>query len=163
MKKPTQRLTRIVISDPVHFFAFGFGVGLIKFAPGTFGSILGVILFWLTIDFGIYIQLGITVIASLAGVWICGESARRIGLHDHKGIVWDEIVGMYLTLLAATFSIFGWVVAFICFRLIDILKPWPINLIDKKIKGGIGIMLDDLVAALYSIIMLISIKVIFNV
>ena len=101
MTTPPDNLARTVMRDPVHFLAFGFGTGLAPFAPGTFGSLPGVFLFWLTLDFGLYVQLGIAVAIALAGIWICGESARRIGVHDHGGIVWDEIVGMYVTLLAA--------------------------------------------------------------
>jgi phosphatidylglycerophosphatase A len=106
-------------------------------------------------DFGLYVQLGVALSATLAGVWICGESARRIGVHDHGGIVWDEIVGMYLTLMVAPFSVTGWILAFVLFRVIDIVKPWPIRGLDHRIGGGVGIMLDDLVAALYAAILLV--------
>lgn len=101
MSKPVDNLARNVLTDPVNFLAFGFGTGLAPFAPGTVGSLLGVALAWLTIDLNLEIQLGIAVILSLAGIWICGESARRIGVHDHGGIVWDEICGCYVTLLVA--------------------------------------------------------------
>ena len=142
------------MTDPVHILAFGFGTGLAPFAPGTFGSLPGILLFWLTLDFGLYVQLGIAAAMTLAGIWICGESARRIGVHDHGGIVWDEIVGMYLTLLVAPFSVFGWILAFALFRVMDIVKPWPIRDLDHRIGGGVGIMLDDLAAALYAAILL---------
>ena len=155
MSKPPDNLARTVMTDPVHILAFGFGAGLAPFAPGTFGSLPGVLLFWLTMDFGLYVQLGVALSATLAGVWICGESARRIGVHDHGGIVWDEIVGMYLTLMVATFSVTGWILAFVLFRVMDIVKPWPIRGLDHRIGGGIGIMLDDLVAALYAAILLV--------
>ena len=155
MSKPPDNLARTVMTDPVHILAFGFGAGLAPFAPGTFGSLPGVLLFWFTMDFGLYVQLGVALSATLAGVWICGESARRIGVHDHGGIVWDEIVGMYLTLMVAPFSVTGWILAFVLFRVIDIVKPWPIRGLDHRIGGGIGIMLDDLVAALYAAILLV--------
>jgi phosphatidylglycerophosphatase A len=155
MSKPPDNLARTVMTDPVHILAFGFGAGLAPFAPGTFGSLPGVLLFWFTMDFGLYVQLGVALSATLAGVWICGESARRIGVHDHGGIVWDEIVGMYLTLMVATFSVTGWILAFVLFRVMDIVKPWPIRGLDHRIGGGIGIMLDDLVAALYAAILLV--------
>lgn len=155
MSKPPDNLARTVMTDPVHILAFGFGAGLAPFAPGTFGSLPGVLLFWFTMDFGLYVQLGVALSATLAGVWICGESARRIGVHDHGGIVWDEIVGMYLTLMVATFSVTGWILAFVLFRVIDIVKPWPIRGLDHRIGGGVGIMLDDLVAALYAAILLV--------
>ena len=155
MSKPSDNLPRTVMTDPVHILAFGFGAGLAPFAPGTFGSLPGVLLFWLTMDFGLYIQLGVALSATFAGVWICGESARRIGVHDHGGIVWDEIVGMYLTLIVAPFSVTGWILAFVLFRVMDIVKPWPIRSLDHRIGGGVGIMLDDLVAALYAAVLLV--------
>jgi len=142
------------MTDPVHFLAFGFGTGLAPVAPGTFGSLPGILLFWLTMDYGLYVQLAVALSITLAGIWICGESARRIGVHDHGGIVWDEIVGMYVTLLAAPVSLVGWVLAFIIFRIMDIVKPWPIRDLDHRLGGGVGIMLDDLAAALYAAILL---------
>jgi len=154
MNKGPEDLTRTVLTDPVNFLAFGFGTGLAPFAPGTVGSIPGLLLFWLTLDFGLYVQLGIAAAMTLIGVWICGESARRIGVHDHGGIVWDEIVGMYVTLLAAPVTVTGFVLAFVLFRVMDIVKPWPIRDLDHSIHGGLGIMLDDLVAALYAALLL---------
>jgi phosphatidylglycerophosphatase A len=154
MTKPPDNLARTVMTDPVHILAFGFGTGLAPFAPGTFGSLPGILLFWLTMDYGLYVQLGVALTITLAGFWICGESARRIGVHDHGGIVWDEIVGMYVTLLAAPVSLTGWVLAFVLFRIMDIVKPWPIRDLDHRIDGGVGIMLDDLAAALYAAILL---------
>jgi len=155
MNQAPENLARTVMSDPVHFLAFGFGTGLAPFAPGTFGSLPGILLFWLTMDYGLYVQLGVAAAISLAGIWICGESARRIGVHDHGGIVWDEIAGMYLTLMVAPFSVFGWILAFVLFRIMDIVKPWPIRDLDHRLGGGLGIMLDDLAAALYAAILLL--------
>jgi phosphatidylglycerophosphatase A len=154
MNNKPENLARTVLTDPVHFLAFGFGTGLAPFAPGTFGSIPGLILFWLTLDFGLYIQLSIAVAMALIGIWICGESARRIGVHDHGGIVWDEIVGMYVTLFLAPVSVVGFVLAFVLFRIMDIVKPWPIRDLDHSMQGGLGIMLDDLLAALYAALLL---------
>ncbi len=154
MSEGPDNLARKVLTDPVHFLAFGFGTGLAPVAPGTFGSLPGILLFWLTLDFGLYVQLGVAVTLALVGVWLCGESARRIGVHDHGGIVWDEIVGMYITLLAAPVTLTGWALAFVAFRLFDIVKPWPIRDLDHSIHGGLGIMLDDLVAALYAALLL---------
>ena len=155
MKNGPENLARTVLTDPVHFLAFGFGTGLAPFAPGTFGSIPGLILFWLTLDFGLYVQLSIAVAMALIGIWICGESARRIGVHDHGGIVWDEIVGMYVTLFLAPVSVVGFVLAFVLFRIMDIVKPWPIRDLDHSMQGGLGIMLDDLLAALYAALLLV--------
>ena len=154
MSKGPDNLARTVLTDPVHFLAFGFGTGLAPLAPGTFGSLPGILLFWLTLDFGLYVQLAIAVVLAVFGTWLCGESARRIGVHDHGGIVWDEIAGMYITLLAAPVTLAGWALAFVAFRLFDIVKPWPIRDLDHSIHGGLGIMLDDLVAALYAALLL---------
>ncbi len=156
MNPPPDKLARTVLRDPVHLLAFGFGTGLSPVAPGTFGSLPGVLLFWLTMDYGLYVQSGIALTIAVAGVWICGESARRIGVHDHGGIVWDEIVGMYVTLLVAPVTVVGWVLAFALFRFMDIVKPWPIRDLDHRLGGGVGIMLDDLAAALYAAILLAS-------
>jgi len=154
MNREPENLPRTVMTDPVHILAFGFGTGLAPFAPGTFGSLPGIVLFWLTMGYGLYVQLAVAVVLIVAGIWICGESARRLGIHDHGGIVWDEIAGMYLTLMVAPFSVAGWVLAFVLFRVMDIVKPWPIRDLDHRLGGGVGIMLDDLVAALYAAVLL---------
>jgi len=154
MNQPVDNLTRKVLTDPVNFLAFGFGTGLAPVAPGTFGSLPGVLLAWLLLDMGIYVQLGTAVALAVTGIWSCGESARRIGVHDHGGIVWDEICGMYITLLLAPPTLLGYALGFGLFRLFDIVKPWPIRDLDHRLGGGLGIMLDDLVAALYALILL---------
>jgi len=148
------KLARKVLTDPVNLAAFGLGTGLSPVAPGTVGSLLGVGLAWLTLDLGLAWQLLTAAVLAGAGIWICGESARRIGVHDHGGIVWDEITGMYLTLLAAPPTLTAWLLAFGLFRAFDILKPWPIRDLDHRLGGGVGIMLDDLAAALYAIVLL---------
>ena len=147
-------LARTVLSDPVHLLAFGFGAGLSPVAPGTVGSLLGVVLAWATVDFGWVVQAGVAVALVVTGIWICGASARRLGVHDHGGIVWDEIAGMYVTLLVVPPSILAWALAFVLFRAFDIAKPWPIRDLDHRLGGGLGIMLDDLAAALYAAILL---------
>lgn len=154
MTEQRQVSAREVLADPVHFLAFGFGTGLAPVAPGTFGSLPGVLLAWLTLDLGLYAQIGIAVALFLAGIPICGASARKLGIHDHGGIVWDEICGMYVTLLLAPASLLGFAAGFGLFRLFDIVKPWPIRDLDHRLGGGLGIMLDDLVAALYALILL---------
>jgi phosphatidylglycerophosphatase A len=154
MTRTPANLASTVFRDPVNFLAFGFGTGLAPVAPGTFGSLTGVLLFWLTLDQGVVVQAAIAVGLIVAGIWICGESARRIGVHDHGGIVWDEIAGMYLTLFAVPATPVGFVIGFVLFRIFDIVKPWPIRDLDHRIHGGLGIMLDDLVAALYAALLL---------
>ncbi|MGI9219724.1 MAG: phosphatidylglycerophosphatase A family protein [Woeseiaceae bacterium] len=141
---------RVVLTDPVHLLAFGFGLGLSPVAPGTVGSLLGVGIAWLALDLGLYAQIGIAMGLVIAGIWICDNSSRRIGQHDPGGIVWDEIAAMYIVLLFAPVTITAWILAFGLFRFFDIVKPWPIRDLDHSISGGLGIMLDDLVAALYA-------------
>ena len=148
------KLARTVLKDPVHLLAFGFGTGLSPIAPGTVGSLVGILFAWLTLDFALWAKLAVALAITVPGIWICGESARRIGVHDHGGIVWDEIAGMYITLLLAPPTITAWIVAFLLFRAFDIVKPWPIRDLDHRLKGGLGIMLDDLAAALYALILL---------
>ena len=146
----TKISARTILTDPVHLLAFGFGTGLAPKAPGTIGSLPGMLLAWLTLPLAMEWRIGIGVLLVITGVWICGESARRIGVHDHGGIVWDEITGMYLTLLVVPPQIALWALSFGLFRLFDIWKPWPIRDLDHRLAGGAGIMLDDLVAALYA-------------
>ena len=153
-KSSTSNLARTVLTDPVHLLAFGFGTGLAPKAPGTFGSLPGLFLAWLTLDLSLEWRLAVAAALVLAGIWICGESARRLGIHDHPGIVWDEITGMYLALLVAPPQILFWALGFGLFRLFDIWKPWPIRDLDHRLAGGVGIMLDDLAAALYAAILL---------
>lgn len=143
-------LCREVLRDPVHLLAFGLGTGLSPVAPGTCGSLLGVFLAWVSLPLPFEMRVLVAVILVAAGFWLCGESARRIGVRDHSGIVWDEIAAMYLVLLVTPPSIALWALAFGLFRLFDIWKPWPIRDLDHRLDGGAGIMLDDLAAALYA-------------
>jgi phosphatidylglycerophosphatase A len=145
---------RTVLTDPVHLLAFGLGTGLSPVAPGTVGTLLGVVLAWFTLDLRLAVQGGIAIFLVLAGIWICDNSSRRIGQHDPGGIVWDEIAAMYIVLIVAPATITAWILAFALFRAFDIVKPWPIRELDHSIGGGLGIMLDDLVAALYAAILL---------
>ena len=147
-------LRRKVLRDPINLLAFGLGSGLAPVAPGTAGSLVGLVLAWSTLDLPIAARLLVAIALILSGIWICGEAARRIAVHDHPGIVWDEIAGIYLALLVAPPSIWAWALGFGLFRLFDIWKPWPIRDLDHRLKGGLGIMLDDLVAALYTALIL---------
>lgn len=154
MTDETKISARIVLTDPVHLLAFGLGLGLSPVAPGTVGTLLGVVIAWFTLDLGLNVQIGIAAAMLIAGVWICDNSSRRIGQHDPGGIVWDEIAAMYIVLMFAPATISAWILAFGLFRFFDIVKPWPIRDLDHSIGGGLGIMLDDLVAALYAVILL---------
>lgn len=154
MASSPQNLARTVLTDPVHILAFGFGTGLSPVAPGTVGSLVGVLFAWLTLDLGLPLQLAVAAAISLSGIWICGESARRIGVHDHGGIVWDEMVGYWLAAALVPLHWAWLAAAFVLFRVFDILKPWPVSLAERRLGGGFGIMLDDAVAALYTVILL---------
>lgn len=141
-----------VFSNPVHFLAFGFGSGLAPWAPGTAGSLVGLAIDAMLREAGAdwSLRLMIVLLVSAIGVWICGASARQLGEHDHPGIVWDEIAGVMLTLVVAPDGWRGMFFGFALFRVFDILKPWPISVIDKRVAGGLGIMLDDMLAALFA-------------
>lgn len=139
---------REVFTDPVHLLAFGFGAGLSPVGPGTVGSIWGVALAAVTSGLGLAAEAAIALALCVVGIWICGESSRRLGVHDHGGIVWDEIAGAYLVFLPLPRT-WPWLAAgFVAFRVLDIAKPWPIRELDHRLHGGTGIMLDDVAAGL---------------
>ena len=138
------------LADPVHCLALGFGAGLVPFAPGTFGSLVGLVFALAIAPLGFAWLLVATLAAVVAGLWICGESARRLGVHDHPAIVWDEVAGMMVTMLAVPDAWWGAPLAFALFRLFDIAKPWPIREVDHGLGGGAGIMLDDVLAGLFA-------------
>lgn len=145
---------RQLLSNPVHFLAFGFGSGLFAKAPGTAGTLLGILIWIFLVKLSLFAYIIITVTAALTGIYICGKTARDLNIHDHSGIVWDEIVGIWLAMILVPVS-WGWILAsFLIFRFFDILKPWPISWLDKNVSGGIGIMADDLLAGGFTAIVL---------
>lgn len=136
--------------NPVHFLALGFGSGCIPRAPGTFGTLAAIPLYWWLRDLTLADYLLLTAVAFAAGIWLCGRTTRDLGIHDHPSIVWDEIVGYFITMIAAP-SGWLWIIAgFGLFRVFDIFKPWPIAWVDKRVSGGFGIMLDDVLAGFYA-------------
>ena len=144
---------KFLIVHPAHLIAFGFGSGLAPKAPGTVGTLLGLPLFWLiaAVTPELTNRIILLIAAFLLGVWACGKTGRALGVADHGGMVWDEIVAFALVLL---FTPAGWLwitLAFALFRLFDILKPWPIRFADTHLKNGFGVMFDDLLAAGYAI------------
>lgn len=145
---------KLLFSHPAHFCALGFGSGLAKKAPGTFGTLIGFPLFWLIADLEFYVQLSIISALFLIGIYFCERTGKALGVSDHGAIVWDEIVAMMLVLTVTQNKWQWWLIAFLLFRLFDIWKPVPIRQCDAKIKGGLGVMLDDLLAAIYAIISL---------
>lgn len=142
---------KFLFANPVHFFALGFGSGLAPKAPGTFGTLVGLPLFWLISNLELNMQLLIISALFLIGIYFCHTTGKALGISDHGSIVWDEIVAMMLVLTFAPNHIYGWIVAFLMFRLFDIWKPFPIRQFDEKLKNGFGVMFDDLLAAIYSI------------
>ncbi|HHX83627.1 MAG TPA: phosphatidylglycerophosphatase A [Pseudomonadaceae bacterium] len=139
-----------VFSNPVHFLAFGLGSGTAPVAPGTFGTLAAVPLYLLLAQLPVALYLGAVVLAFGLGIWLCDRCSRDLGVHDHGGIVWDEFVGFWITMVVAPDG-WQWVVAgFVLFRFFDILKPFPINYFDKHLKGGLGIMLDDALAGTFA-------------
>lgn len=137
--------------NPVHFLAFGFGAGLSPKAPGTAGTLVALPLWWLLASFtDAWGYLAVTLAVIAVGPWICGKTSRDMGVHDHGGIVWDEIAGFLLTMFLMPVTPLAALLGFLFFRLFDIVKPWPIGWLDRRIHGGTGIMLDDLVAGLYA-------------
>lgn len=145
---------KLLMSHPAHFFALGFGTGLAKKAPGTFGTLVGLPLFWLIASLSFPIQITIIAALFLIGIYFCDKTGKVLGVSDHSAIVWDEIVAMMLVLTVTLNQWQWWLVAFLLFRLFDIWKPSPIHQCDAKIKGGLGVMLDDLLAAIYAMISL---------
>ena len=139
------------LRDPVHFVAFGFGSGLAPRAPGTAGSLLGLVAAWWLVELPLVARFGLVAGVIALGIFVCGESARRLGRHDDQRIVFDEIAGVLLTAaIVAENTLVTLALAFVFFRFFDIVKPWPIRDVDHRLGGGLGIMLDDLIAALYA-------------
>lgn len=147
-----------LLRDPVLLLAFGFGSGLSPKAPGTAGSLLALLLWWPLSGLSMAWQAGLVALVIVTGLPICGIAARRLGVHDHGGIVWDEFAGLFLVLLLMpTLPGPAWaaaVAAFLLFRLFDIVKPWPIRWLDRQLPGGTGIMADDLLAGLFALAVL---------
>jgi len=144
-----------VLRHPAHLLAFGFGAGLVPGAPGTAGTLLALPLFWLAqprlaaVEF-----LLLLAIMFVAGVWACEKTGRALGMPDHGGMVWDEIVAFLLVLFFTPDSMYWQAFAFLLFRLFDILKPPPIRYFDQTLKGGFGVMFDDIIAAFYTLLVL---------
>ncbi|MDJ0739839.1 MAG: phosphatidylglycerophosphatase A [Gammaproteobacteria bacterium] len=138
------------LDKPTHLLAFGFGAGCSPKAPGTMGTLLAVALYLPLSQLSPAGYALALVIIVVAGVWLCDRASQDLGVHDHPGIVWDEIAGYLLTMVAAPPGWLWIAVGFGLFRLFDIWKPWPIGWLDRRVRGGLGIMLDDLVAGVFA-------------
>lgn len=142
------KTTSAIWRNPVHLMAFGFGAGVAPKAPGTAGTVVAMLIYLLLPAMPPLIYAILVLLSFLLGVWLCGKTAADLGVHDHAGIVWDEFVGYWITMFMAPDGFIWAAVGFILFRLLDIFKPWPIKWADKELKGGLGIMLDDVLAGI---------------
>ena len=140
-----------VLTNPVHFLAFGLGSGLAPKAPGTFGTLAAVPFYLIFQYLPLWNYLLVLLVSIVLGIWLCDRTSKDLGVHDHPGIVWDEFVGYWITMMAAPAGWLWVVVGFVLFRIFDIIKPWPIGWLDKRVHGGLGIMLDDIVAGIFAL------------
>jgi phosphatidylglycerophosphatase A len=147
-------VAKLSLTNPVHFLALGFGSGLAAKAPGTFGTLAAVPLYLLLAQLSLPWYLAITVFCSVIGIFICGKAAKDMGVHDHGAIVWDEVAGLLITMIAAPQGFIWLAIGFGLFRFFDIVKPWPIRWLDAKVHGGFGIMIDDVLAGVFAFISL---------
>ena len=142
------------LAHPWHFLSFGFGSGYSPWAPGTAGTIAAIPIFYFMASLPLWSYLLLVFAMMMLGFYICGYTTRALGKHDHSAIVWDEIVGYLITMLAMPNSWQWMLVGFFVFRIFDVVKPWPINVIDRRINGGLGIMLDDVLAGVYGVVVM---------
>jgi phosphatidylglycerophosphatase A len=148
-----------VLRHPAHFIALGGGAGLAPFAPGTFGTLLAVPLFWLAAPrLEPLLYLAALALLFAIGVWACGVTGRALGAPDAGSMVWDETVAFLLVLFFTPAGIYWQVFAFVVFRVFDIAKPPPIRYYERTIKGGWGVMIDDIVAAFYTLLVLALVR-----
>lgn len=163
IEKNTQTITekkaalkKVPLNNPIYFCALGFGSGLIYPAPGTWGSLAGLIVgFLYLLVMPPLSLLPVVVIAFIIGCYLCDATAKQMGVHDHGSIVWDEFVGVWLVLaFVPSVSALWLIIAFLLFRVFDIIKPYPIAYFDRSLKGGVGIMVDDILAAVYAVIVM---------
>jgi phosphatidylglycerophosphatase A len=152
----TQRPSwRFVLRHPARFIAFGGGAGLAPKAPGTFGTLVALPLYWLIAPRLAPFEYLLLVAALFAlGIWACEVTGRALGVADHGGMVWDEVVAFLLVLFFVPPGLLWQAAAFLVFRVFDILKPPPIRYYERTFKNGFGVMLDDLVAAFYTLLVL---------
>lgn len=145
-------LSNIRLSNPWHLLATGFGSGLSPVVPGTMGTLASVPFYLLVANLPCWLYVLVVIISAVIGIKICSQTSNDMGVHDHGSIVWDEFVGFWITMLmvpALNLPVLDWnwiLLGFVYFRFFDMLKPWPISWFDKNVHGGLGIMIDDVVA-----------------
>lgn len=141
---------KLMFKHPIYFIACGFGSGALPKAPGTWGTLMALPFYyfmqsWTIVPYSLFL-----VATFLLGIYLCDQTTKAFGVPDHPSIVWDEMVGLWITLLLVPNGILWIVLGFLLFRIFDIAKPWPISLIDRHMKGGLGIMLDDVIAGVFA-------------
>lgn len=142
---------KMLLKKPSCFLAYGFGAGLSPKAPGTVGTLVAIPLYYLMQPLSLWLYLAVIVIAFIAGIWICQQAVKWLNQEDPSAVVWDEFVGYWVTMIAAPAGWQWMLMGFILFRLFDIWKPWPVSIADRKLHGGFGIMLDDVIAGVYAL------------
>ncbi len=147
-------IKQIVLRNPVHVLSFGFGAGLSPVAPGTIGTLVAIPIYLVLASFSTAVYLSSVIVIFMLGCWTSRRTSDALGVHDHPGIVIDEIVGYLVAMLFVPLGWYWIIAGFLLFRIFDIFKPWPISMVERHVKGGIGIMLDDLLAAVYSLLFL---------
>ncbi len=144
----------MTFTHPLYFLALGFGSGLSRWMPGTVGTVAAIPVYLLFAPLGMWWHLGITIVAFVAGIWICDWVAKHMQIKDPGCIVWDEFVGLWIALLFLPEGLYWLLVGFVLFRLFDIVKPWPVSWLDRNLSGGLGIMADDVAAGLMALVSL---------
>jgi phosphatidylglycerophosphatase A len=151
----TRPTAGFLLAHPAHFIALGFGTGLSPVAPGTVGTLLAFPMYAVAAAWLAPAALAAVLAALFAlGVWACGRTGRALGVADHGGMNWDEIVAFMAVLLFTPAGFWWQLAAFAAFRFFDVVKPPPIRWLDRTVKGGLGVMLDDAVAAFYTLLVL---------
>ncbi len=150
---PAQR--RALLATPAGWIACGLGSGLAPVAQGTFGSLAAILPWLLLRELSLPANLAVIVLGFLLGVWACDAASRALGVDDHRALVWDEFVGQWIALLPALLAPW-WAAAlgFALFRLFDVWKPWPIRVFDRRLHGGLGVMVDDAIAGVFAAVVL---------
>jgi phosphatidylglycerophosphatase A len=143
-------IPRSVWRNPVCIAAMGFGAGALPKAPGTWGTLVALPLYLLLVRLPFFEYILLLAVLFAVGIWICDKAGRVLGVDDHGAIVWDEMVGFWVTMSLVPPG-WVWILAgFVLFRLFDIWKPWPIFWLDRRVGGGFGVMVDDLIAGIYA-------------
>jgi phosphatidylglycerophosphatase A len=143
-----------VWQKPSHFIAFGFGSGTIPIAPGTFGTLTAVPFYLALRTFPTSVYVMCVIVIMLGSMWLCQRVSDEINVADHQGMCLDEFVGFFVAMIGAPHGFFWIALGFILFRIFDIWKPWPIDYVDSHMHGGIGMILDDVCAGIYSLIIM---------